>query len=272
MAGERASSVPIQLVADPASPTKPPEACANGGGTNQGSLALLGANGILGVAFYIWDCGPTCVTDPTPGLYFGCASSGCAPTTVPLEKQLANPIADFAADNNGYSITLPDVEPAGSPNVSGSLTFGIGTRANNVATNATILLPKQDGSLTTIFQGKAYGGTLLDSGSNAFFFLNPTTSGFPTCRVNNDFYCPPSTVELSTLLVGADGTMVTLPLPVANADQLLSGNNFGFDDLAGPNTPNLGFLWGLPTFYRRTVFFALLGRKNPNGTGPYWAL
>ncbi len=273
LGGGRASSLPIQVIADPASAdfAKPPAACTSGGGQDQGTLDSLGANGILGVGLFEQDCGPGCATDSSPGIYFRCTSSLCDPTVVPVEKQMTNPLSAFAADNNGFSITLPDVPPDGSASVAGTLTLGIGTQANNALGSTTILVPDQVGNMTTVFQGQSYGSSTIDSGTNAVFFSSPAMSGLPTCKVNKDFYCPSATVDLSGSLVGADGASAGITFSVANADSLLAGDNYGFDDLAGPNAPSPGFLWGLPFFFHRTVVTAFDGRATPSGAGPYWA-
>lgn len=57
--GKTASSGPLQLIS--ASPSYPaPYECASDSGRDNNSLALLGANDILGIGDFQENCGPTC--------------------------------------------------------------------------------------------------------------------------------------------------------------------------------------------------------------------
>jgi hypothetical protein len=58
---------------------------------------------------------------------------------------------------------------------------------------------------------------------------------------------------------------------VTNADTLFNDDpsDNGFGDLGGPASGY--FDWGLPFFYGRNVYTAILGASTPGGTGPYWA-
>jgi hypothetical protein len=64
IAGESASSVPMQVIADPAFPTIP-TACSNTGPSEQ-TVTDLGANGILGIGNFKQDCGGACATSTAP--------------------------------------------------------------------------------------------------------------------------------------------------------------------------------------------------------------
>jgi hypothetical protein len=272
MSAERASAVPIQVVADPGSSSfpAPPTACSSGGGKNLGTPDGFAANGILGVSFFEQDCGTACVSSAGPGVYYRCVSSTCQAARLALANQMTNPVSAFAADNNGVDITLPSVPPEGSASVNGTMTFGIGTRTNNGLGSATVLPAGASGLLTTVLQNKSYGSTTIDSGSNAFFFLGASASVFPACQVNTSFYCPSSTLALSASIAGARGASATAAFNIANADSLLVAGTYAFADLAGP-APADAFSWGLPFFFGRTVFTAFEGRSTPGGAGPYWA-
>jgi hypothetical protein len=273
LGGELARNVPIQMIAPPGSTDfpRPPADCTNGGGTNAGTLDALGANGILGISFFQQDCGTICETDASPGLYFGCTTSDCSPTTAPLDKQLSNPVSAFATDNNGVVIALPAVASDGTATASGTLTFGIGTQPNNVLDATSVLWPDAAGNVTMEFQGQSYGESSIDSGSNAIYFLDGKSSGMPTCQINTGFYCPPSTVSLSASLVGENGIAQPFAFDVANADRLLAKDDYALIELAGTNAPNVGFLLGVPFFYGRKVITAIEGASTPLGRGPFWA-
>src|SRR6185312_7702804 len=90
LAGEVASSVPIQIAGVPNFPAAP-TSCSAGGLPAQ-TLLQLGANGILGVGLFRQDCGPSCASSSPPAIYFSCPSSGCTATSVALTSQLQNPV------------------------------------------------------------------------------------------------------------------------------------------------------------------------------------
>jgi hypothetical protein len=275
MGGERARSVPVQIVAAPGSTAfpAPPTACASGGGQNAGTVADLGANGILGISFFRQDCGDVCTQDTSAGVYYRCAPSGCTPSTAALGQQVVNPVWMFGADNNGTIISLPPIAAGGAARAAGTLTFGIGTQANNTLGGAPVLVPDATGSLTTVFNGRSYGSSAIDSGSNAVFFLSSSKSGLPICQQNTQFYCPPTTQSISASLAGVTGASAAVSFDVANADSLFAVADLNaFADLAGPNAPVDGFLWGLSFFFNRKVATAIEGQTTPSGTGPYWAL
>jgi Protein of unknown function (DUF3443) len=272
MAGEKAGSVPIQVLSDTDFPI--PTACANQG-TSMDTLSTLGANGILGVGVFVQDCGSACV--PTgasnPGFYYECPASGCVVVGEALSQQVQNPVALFSADNNGVIIELPTVS-APEASLSGSLIFGIGTQSNNALGSATVYATDANANFITTFKNQPYSTSFLDSGSNGLYFLSATITGIPVCpSPETFFYCPSSTQNLSAVNQGASGSgSGTVNFSVANADSLFQSNPnaFVFGNLAGPNTL-AGFDWGLPFFYGRHVFTAIEGRSTPGGKGPYWA-
>lgn len=281
MGGETASSVPIQIIADPVStfPTAP-DSCSNGGTANN-TLDSLSANGILGVSSFLYDCGTACApgTPSNAGVYYSCATTSCQQTTASLANQLQNPVALFSSDNNGISITLPSLSASGVPSTTGTLTFGIGTQTNNQVGSATVQTEDASGSFTTVFNSKSYPRSFIDTGSNAIYFLDSATTGIPECKSSPGFYCPTSTTNLSATNQGANGKTASVSFSVANADSLPLAN-WVFDDLAGTSSftgtpgsglPSLYFDWGLPFFFGRTVFVAIEGRSTPAGAGPYWA-
>jgi hypothetical protein len=267
ISGEKASSVPVQVLSDTAFPV--PSQCTDSGLQSADTLQNLGANGILGVGMFQQDC-PACATSSSYNVYFACPSSGCQPITEALAQQVQNPVALFATDNNGVLIALPAVSgPAAT--ISGSLVFGIGTESNNALGSASVYTLDSSGNLTTQFNGPSYPSSFIDSGSNGIFFLDSSVTGIPGCSGSTGFYCPSSVQNFSASNVGGNGTTATVSFSVANADSLFSNDpsDSVFSQVAGPNPGS--FDWGLPFFYGRNVFTAIDGKSTPQGMGPYWA-
>ena len=69
---------------------------------------------------------------------------------------------------------------------------------------------------------------------------------------------------------GTNGASGTASFTVGNADALISNlNNAAVNGLAGPS-PGI-FDFGLPFFFGRNVYTAIVGKSTPGGTGPYLA-
>jgi hypothetical protein len=270
IAGEQASSTPIQIIGEPDF-SNIPESCSSNGPPEQ-TQADLGANGILGIGNFIQDCGPACASENgNPGLYYSCPAQGCEQIPQPLALQLQNPVSLFAADNNGTIIELPAVSSSGAVSVSGSLVFGIGTQSNNGLGGATVLTLNGNGEFTTTFMGHQYSESFVDSGSNGIFFLDTSATGLPICNDASFFYCPSSATNFSATNQGQNGASTAINFSVADADVLFANNNpnFVFNNLAGPNPG--AFDWGLPFFLGRNVFIAIEEKSTPGGTGPFVA-
>jgi hypothetical protein len=279
--GEIAPAIPIQTVGESKYPMPSAAACT---GVALNDLDSLRSNGILGVGLYQQDCGDACVgTTGNPGIYMACTSNqagGCKPVGVPLNLQVSNPIISFATNNNGVVIQLPDVPDQGAATVAGKMMFGIGTQSNNGLGSATVFKATNDyGYIGTSFPA---GGTkyqaILDSGSNAVYFLNPSTAGLTACSSAYDgFYCPSSTTSLTATIFGAGNASADISFKVANISKL-TGSFAAYKNVGGemPGFPDtdpaqLDYIWGLAFFYGRTIFTAIEQKSTPAGTGPYVA-
>lgn len=280
IAGEKASSVPIQLVS--ASPTfAVPSSCAGNGGVNDNTVSSLGANGVLGIGGFEQDCGANCTSSSTslPSLYYLCPNSVCQVASVPLNYQLQNPVWMFPQDNNGVLISLPSIPDTGSPTVSGSLIFGIGTQSDNALGSAQVYTTDANGNYQTTYNNVSYT-SFIDSGSNALYFLDATTLGIPDCTDYSGWYCPGSASSLSSVNytvtnTGLNGTSSQLTFSIGNTDFLFNSNNWAFNNLGGDSGTSQStdyFDFGLPFFYGRNVFVGIENQTGPNGViGPYWA-
>jgi len=270
IAGEQASSVPVQVIGDPAFPTIPFSCSSSGPPEN--TVMDFGANGLLGVGLFLQDCGNVCAQVALPGGYYICPATGCVPTKAAIAQQLQNPVALFATDNNGVIVSLPAVPAAGQTTAAGSLIFGIGTQANNALGGATVLnTDPSTGYITTLFNNQTFVTSYIDAGSSLYFI---GTSLFPICgSPATGFYCPATTQNLSATLQGVNGSRTAVNFAIANANSLFNANpSFNaFNDLGAPAGDAGTFAWGLPMFYGRNVFTAIEGRSTPGGTGPYFA-
>jgi hypothetical protein len=270
MAGEKASSVPLQLIGAGGFSAVP--ALCNTGGIEDNTAANLGANGILGVGNFQQDCGPACsgTASSAPAIYFACPSSGCVVTSVALSAQLQNPVGLFPQDHNGVLISLPSVPAGGAPTLSGSMIFGIGTQSNNGLGSAQVYATDDVGDFSVTFKGQTYSGSFLDTGSNGLFFLTSAASGLPQCpNPNPGFYCPANTTGITVTTTGLNGTSAQIALSIADADSLFASLNNAFNNVGGPNPG--AFDLGLPFFLGRNVFVAIQGQSTPGGAGPFWA-
>lgn len=252
IAGETASSVPMQVIGG-STFTVPTSSCLSlGPGPSLDTVAALGANGILGVGTSVQDCGPNCAAGQTfPAYpYYICPNQVCQTAVVPVDHQVANPVAFFTGDNNGVEIQLPAIPSAGAASIpyvnsdgtglipAGLLIFGVGTQSNNALGNATLYAVDENGNFPNmIYGGTSYpSGGILDSSSNALYILNPQILGVLDCT-DNRYYCPNPTLPVSLTFYGANGNTGTAALTIANADTLL-GDNPGFaafSELGGPS-------------------------------------
>jgi Protein of unknown function (DUF3443) len=273
IAGETASSLPVQVIGDSRFTTVP-TGCS-GTGTAEDTVATFGANGILGIGPFELDCGD-CDTNANEGVYYACANATtCTETTVPTAMQVSNPVTHFAADNNGSIIDLPTVAATGAVTLTGSLIFGIDTQSNNQSGTQTVLTLDGMAELAMTFNGATLANSFIDSGSNGIFFAD---SDIPTCTAMGltTFYCPGNTQTLGLSIQGQNGVMVNnLTFGVGNTQTMLNTNpTFNvFPQLAGTlPAGNAGtFDYGLAFFYGKRVAVAVEGNKTSVGTGPYIA-
>jgi hypothetical protein len=270
ISGETASSVPVHIVGDNTF-SSVPGSCNLG--TDVGTIQSLRSNGILGVGNLQPDC-PVCApginpTPPTPA-YYTCPAGLCAPSFATTAQQVQNPVGLFATDNNGVIVELPPVTAAGALSTTGALVFGIGTQTNNGLGSASVLTLDNFLNLTATFKGVSYSGSFVDSGSNAIFFLDTSTTGMSTCGDAPDFYCPSSTQNLTATNKGQNNTSTNISFSIANFDStVVQSPNFIFNNAGGPNPGS--FDWGLPFFMGRNVFVSIVGKTAPGATPPYVA-
>jgi hypothetical protein len=264
--GRVAAKVPIQVVGDLALSTAP-SVCSEAG-PPETSPATLGGLALLGVNPMLADCGTSC-TNPA---YFSCNGSDCSSLTPPVADQVKNPLALFDTDNNGVVFQFPTVPLAGARTVTGSLIFGIGTASNNALGATKILTLSDDFYFTTVYKGRSFAMSYVDSGTNSFVFDDESIPDCSESSIGSGEFCPPSTLSLTAVNTGQNMISASASFEVANADTLFANSSLtAFDDVAAPSPGSPSFAWGLPFFIGRTIFFAFDGAETPGGKGPYVA-
>jgi hypothetical protein len=270
--GETAAGLPVQVIGDSRFPTVPSD-CSSSGGTEEDTVTEFGANGILGLGPFAYDCGDLCAANVIAASYYACNGAACNGVTAPLTQQVQSPIMHFATDNNGAIVQLPTVAATGAATVSGSLIFGIDTESNNASGTQTVLTVDDMAYLTVAYNGQSLADSFLDSGTNGTYFNDSSLAACTQSGIT-DFYCPASTQNLMATLTGTNGISATVNFSVGNAQSQLSANPTftAFPQLAGayPGTTST-FDFGLPFFYGKRVAVALQGSMTTAGTGPYFA-
>jgi hypothetical protein len=276
LAGEIAAKLPVQVLDDTGVSAPPPATCG-ANGTLINGVSSFDANGVLGVGVFAQDCGAVCVAPAAPPpLYYGCTAAGvCTAENLALADQVANPVAMFAADNNGIIVALPNLQNAnGDATVQGTLTFGIATQTDNAlpATGLTVLGADASGDFTAVYNG---GTTvlpaLIDSGTDAYAFDDPTIA---VCASGAfiGYYCPvpaPKSVFAVNTGVGANNASSTIDFAIADPNSFVA-TAAAFNDLAGGGG-STRFTWGMPFFYGRKIYIGIDQRVADGHTGPYYA-
>ncbi|HEY2744129.1 MAG TPA: DUF3443 domain-containing protein [Polyangia bacterium] len=261
LGGESAGNMQLQLVGDPAFPTVPTDCKATG--SAEDTVADFGGNGIIGINQWINDCGSDCTKTGSPG-YYSCSGATCTGVAMPLANQLANPVTLFATDNNGAVLQFPTVPDGGAATLAGTLTFGVGTQANNALGSAMTVTVDADGNLTTVYNSMTLTESFIDSGTNSLSFND---NSITQCKGQDaGFYCPTATVTKMATITGQNAISTPVSFSVANSDTLFQTNFTAFVNLAGTGDTN-SFDWGFPFFIGRTVFVGFALPSSPGGNG-----
>jgi hypothetical protein len=276
LAGEKAASVPVQVMNDTNTGAAPPATCG-ANGTLINAVAGFGANGVLGVGVFVQDCGPACASAATPlPVYYGCNAAGaCSAENVALPLQVTNVVAQFVTDNNGVIVNLPNLANAnGDASLEGELIFGLSTQADNMlpATGLTVLGADSNGDFTTSFNGSvAVLPALIDSGTDAYAFDDPSL-GVCSSGAYIGYYCPavaPQPVFATNTGVGSYTDSNVVNFAIADPNTFVAGAAAVAGLAGGGGTT--GFVWGMPFFYGRQIYLAIDQRVSGIYTGPFYA-
>jgi hypothetical protein len=266
------SEVPVQIVIGASGSNTPSSSGCSGSNSD---VLSGGINGILGVGLSIYDGGEydLCTSSST--------SSSCPQANYSLShsKTVYDPVAVFAMDNNGVSLSFPSIPAGGSSSISGILAFGVGTQTDNTPDPSVSFYGAPDFCIATAFNGTTYGSyagscssssmSFLDSGSNGLFFPD---SSIHLCS-GSSWYCPSSSLALNASISGNNGSGGPNTAPIAFDIANAENTYFASGVLAAPDlggTTSGMFDWGLPFFFGRTIYVVFNGQSSPLGTGPAW--
>jgi hypothetical protein len=279
LAGESAAKLPVQVMDDTSTGAPPPATCG-ANGTLINDVSGFGANGILGVGVFAQDCGSTCVNAAAPlALYYGCTTAGiCTAENAALADQVTNPVAMFAADNNGIIVNLPSLQNAnGDGSVQGEVVFGIATQTDNAlpTTGITVLGADANGDFTATYNGTAaVRPALIDSGTDSYGFDDATIPVCPaaTYGVFGGYYCPtvhPQSLFAVNTGVGVNNASSTVDFAIADPSTFVPTASALINLAGGSGSKN--FVWGMPFFYGRKIYIGIDQRTAGTYTGPYYA-
>ena len=289
MAGEVATNIPLTVAGDTSIPTNAPAGCA---ATGPNAIAGLPEfKGILGIGPQPVDCGMSCAQSTSNQMYFSCqggSTGSCTAVTMPVAMQTPNPVSRFVSDNNGTVLTFPAASTAQGSMV-GTLTFGIGTQANNALTGLQVYQSSVPGVDFPVLAANVNGAAsfaFLDTGTNAYDLAQTGTpvvinkppsmqavSGLAVCGQAGGPYCPPAPVSVQIRLNGSNGNPTSWQtINLADPTLAFQQNLAVIPTLAFQNSDFPGYsILGLPFYFGKTVATAISGSVTPYGAGPYWA-
>ena len=289
MAGEVAANIPVTVAGDTSIPANAPAGCA---ATMQNAIAGLPEfKGILGIGPQETDCGSSCAQSTSSQMYFSCqggATGSCTGTTMPVAMQTPNPVSRFLTDNNGTVLSFPAVASA-QGSMEGTLTFGLGTQANNAISSLQVYRSTVPGLDFPLLAGNVNGAAsfvFLDTGTNAYSLAQTGSpvvlnkppsmqaiSGLAVCGQAGGPYCPPAPVSLQIRLNGSNGNPTSWQtIHLADPTLAFQQNLAVIPSLAFQNSDFPGYsILGLPFYFGRTVATAISGSTTPYGVGPFWA-
>lgn len=259
-----AADLPIQIVGDS---RKRPPSCPD-------SDAPPTSNGTLGLGPELSDCPGACRQSADRPLVFACAGDACTPLPGDIAPpfRLPNPVSRLPVHNNGIVVELAAAPAGGAEALAGTLTFGVGTAANNRLGAALRVPLDRAGRFTTLYRGRAYPESYIDSGTPANIFADPDLQHCPTM---DWAFCVAPERTLSAEIVGQDGARLPVPFPVGSYEAFSTANFGASASVAfAAEAQSKAFVWGAPFFAGKRVFVVMDGKAVPGvpgATGPFYA-
>jgi len=238
-------------------------------------------NGSIGVAPLIYDCGRECARHRSNRRYFTCRHTLCGETALPLSQQVVCPIVRLPKDHNGFVLSFANLPKGGTRRVDGTLTLGIGTEENSVPPpkKVTLFHTDPEGNLLTRYHGVRVEGS-LDTGTN--FYLLPKIStlrkelaGCFQAEGSGDFFKCPRRRERAVIEGVRGRHRREVAFTLTNEREIMRRaerkNMLATDSWGGSYRNENSFVWGMPFFYGRKVYFGFPGYNSVLGKGPYVA-
>ncbi len=253
-----ARNLPIQVIGDATRPR--PADCPPSAGAPT-------SNGTLGLGMHPFDCNGACIASARMPLIYTCDAAGCAPLQGAVDPayRLPHPVTRFGTHSNGFVLDFPNAPAGGADAVRGTLTLGIETADNNRLGAAQRLMLGPTGRFTTLYDGRSYPGSYIDSGTETYAFADDR---LPACPVKTAGYCLQPARVLRATLVGQDQASIPMSFKVGNYERLRQENVGASDSLAvtaQPDSP--AFVWGAPFFLGKRVYLLIEGQSLPTGHG-----
>lgn len=262
--GLTAADLPVQVIGGG---PEEPDSCPH-------SDVVPTSNGTLGIGPHPTDCPGDCVQSADAPLVFSCGSAGdCTPLagSVSPRFRLPNPVTRFPGYGNGIVVALPPAPEGGGPAVTGSLTFGVGTAANNRLGAARIVPLDRLGRFATRYRGKRFGASYIDSGTPTNLIPDPD---LPRCSPSSSALCVDPERSLSAEIVGEAGVGIPVPFRVGSYDAVLRHGFGASDGAAAANDDAAAFVWGAPFFFGKRVILVMDDETVPGMPavrGPFYA-
>ncbi|SDV46420.1 DUF3443 family protein [Chitinasiproducens palmae] len=267
LGGMTARAIPVQIVDEvgrvDASHPRPQGCQSQGHPTSNGTLGIAATRRT--------DCGEPCSLPVSAARYFTCdAGEACAPVVgaLPASFRVAHPVAALPRDNNGVVLAL-DLPPAnGIDAVSGSLTLGIDTRANNSLDARARVRLDNAGRFMTRFAGVDYPKSYFDTGTQDLYF-SQAAAPIETCGRQ---WCASSEASPSATLVGNDGASVDVTVRVGDTAALERSGKGALRNVARVSAAtSQAFVWGLPFFFGKRVFVGFADAPGRSDRRPFYA-
>ncbi len=263
--GLMASGLPIQIIGDMAAAQ--PASCPR-------SEVDPTSNGTLGIGTHLTDCEGECRQSEADPIYFDCKRGHCDPLEgrVGEAYRLPNPIAFFDRHDNGVVFDLPDAAGEGSLDSVGTLTIGVETDHGRFDSAAIVKLDER-GRFTTLYGGREYPDSYIDSGTETFIVPD---DALPRCPALPWAFCAAPAVTRDAAMLGRDGARNVTSFRVGDYRHIRQRGFGASAEIAVAARPaSRAFVWGAPFFLGKRIAVVLEGRGIPGVAhleGPFYAI
>lgn len=267
-AHEIAPKITLQIIANTTAPV--PSSCLDFSPPNPiHTVSELRANAIMGIGNMVYDKESDVLGIESSGAgYYSCSNNSCSHINIPDTSQVSNIIAQFKDKTvtNGYLIQLPEVLESYTDILKGQIVFGLNTKSNNqISTQAKIFRAMPLGYITTIYANQVKFG-LFDSGTNS---IKVTSNTDPVIPVIHGELFPSTPIMLTAQL--ADFAFAEPFYNLSDVNFMLISNQ-----QVKPVLPYVGtyggfseFLWGIPFFIGKNVYFGINKATVNNESTPF---